>query len=505
MHPALLLDEVLRCIIDHLEGRMDKLRFALTCHDIMEPALDDIWREVHLDGLKPVLPLFPTDALSEQSDESELTLTRVIEPHEWARFDNITRRIRSIISCDLFDLPDSFANFLHRSLQLRGEQCLFSSTINTIHLLRLNLNSTIQLTLLPILLNPHLKEVELAGWYSIKLRRLPDYAESDMNSAISALSGRHCVKLENLSISFGSVHKQPSWTMDPTALLDVLRQNPSLKTVTLRLSIPAVTVIEELGDLSRLERLEMRWWKDPGDTGTTGDGTTSMELFPSLRNIQSGKLSTFRRILSYMSTHLITWLKITVSSFSETQELFNMIQPCSALKSIHIMPIVPLAPTISDPLDLTLSFQPILKCKAMENFFIHTLNTVPPSDSDLTSLAVAWPKLSTFTWSSLSRYGPQATLEGLKTLSANCRSLRKLDIPIQVPPELPKQTPHAPFCDGVTVDIRQWRVDDAVDIDRFVGYLAPLAPRDGTPWLRLGNVKAGVWIAVGDRLGQCYD
>ncbi|KAG8988145.1 hypothetical protein FRB93_004300 [Tulasnella sp. JGI-2019a] len=266
MHPALLLDEVLRCIIDHLEGRMDKLRFALTCHDIMEPALDDIWREVHLDGLKPLLPLFPTDALSEQSDEIELTLTRVLEPHEWARFDDITRRIRSIISCDLFELPDSFADFLHRSLQLRGEQCLLSGLINTIHRLKLNLNSVIQLTLLQLLLNPHLKEVELAGWCSTKVRRLPDYAESNMNSAISALSGCHFIELENLSISFGTPHKQPSWTMDPTALLEVLCQNTSLKTVILRLPIPVVVVIEELGHLPHLERLKMRWWKDSKGT-----------------------------------------------------------------------------------------------------------------------------------------------------------------------------------------------------------------------------------------------
>ncbi|KAG9005125.1 hypothetical protein FRB94_001817 [Tulasnella sp. JGI-2019a] len=225
----------------------------------MEPALDDIWREVHLDGLKPLLPLFPIDALSGQSVKSELTLTRVLEPHEWARFDNITRRIRSIISCDLSELSDSLADFLHRSLQLRGEHCLLSGTINTIHRLRLNLNSAIQLTLLPLLLNPHLKEVELVGWCGTEVCKLPDYAESNMNSAISAISEHHFVELENLSITFGTIHKQPSWTMDTTALLDVLRQNPSLKTVTLRLPIPGVAVLEELSHLPRLERLQIRF------------------------------------------------------------------------------------------------------------------------------------------------------------------------------------------------------------------------------------------------------
>ncbi|KAG9028099.1 hypothetical protein FRB95_006863 [Tulasnella sp. JGI-2019a] len=258
MHPTLLPYDVLRCIVDHLESRMDKLRFALTCRDIMEPALDDIWREVHLDGLKPLLPLFPIDALSGQSVKSELTLTRVLEPHEWARFDNITRKIRSIISCDLSELSDSLADFLHRSLQLRGEHCLLSGTINTIHRLRLNLNSAIQLTLLPLLLNPHLKEVELVGWCGTEVCKLPDYAESNMNSAISAISEHHFVELENLSITFGTIHKQPSWTMDTTALLDVLRQNPSLKTVTLRLPIPGVAVLEELSHLPRLERLQIR-------------------------------------------------------------------------------------------------------------------------------------------------------------------------------------------------------------------------------------------------------
>ncbi|KAG8982886.1 hypothetical protein FRB94_003364 [Tulasnella sp. JGI-2019a] len=99
-------------------------------------------------------------------------------------------------------------------------------------------------------------------------------------------------------------------------------------------------------------------------------------------------------------------------------------------------------------------------------------------------------------------------MAGLKALSAKCRKLQKLRVPLKVGPELAIHRPYPPFCDGLTLDVRKWRVNKMVDTEEFTEDLAALAPlqwsKDRTPWLFLGRERKGVWKAVEEKLGCCF-
>ncbi|KAG8988134.1 hypothetical protein FRB93_004289 [Tulasnella sp. JGI-2019a] len=433
------------------------------------------------------------------------TLTRVLEPYEWARFDYLSRRTREVTSCDLRHLSDSTYHLLYRSLELRGERCLIPSAIDTIHRLKVKLQSTAQMAILSSLINPCLKVLELEVYRSAEV-------DWDFDKISRFLNGCGLVCLQSLTLGFGSPHPPRPCTMDPATLINFLNQNPSLKYVALELPILATTVMQGLGRLSRLDTLIMQRWKDPDNTGTEAMDTPESYgcLFPSLRHISSDRISTFRHLLSYTSAHHITSLQISVSSYTAAQELFGKIQQCTSLKSLSITPqIFPMpstTPTVTRypwPLDTALSFDPILACKAMESFQLYALDIIPPSDTDLMSISEAWANLSTFTWS-LSSFYPRATMIGLSALSANCRKLRKLCVPLQVGPELLDLTIYERFCDGIKVDVWEWRVDNR---QALVGGLTALAPlqwsKDKTPWLFTRGEWAAAWDVVADMFGSC--
>lgn len=63
MHPALLVDEILRQVFDFCSehGRATLLSLALSCKAWKDPALDHLW--IRLSSLAPLLHLVPGVAL----------------------------------------------------------------------------------------------------------------------------------------------------------------------------------------------------------------------------------------------------------------------------------------------------------------------------------------------------------------------------------------------------------------------------------------------------------
>ncbi|KAG8990299.1 hypothetical protein FRB94_013496 [Tulasnella sp. JGI-2019a] len=285
--------------------------------------------------------------------------------------------------------------------------------------------------------------------------KLPTSAGENMQTILIALNGCDFAHLQSLTLRFCSKHEPPPWTMDTSPLMNLLSQNPSLRYVSLELPTRAATVTEGLGRLPQLNTLVTRRWKDSENTNTVTVGAPgSLDgLFPSLCNISSDYVPTAWRILSYAPTHLITSLDFTSSSV-EVHELLDRIQPCSSLKSLNIGPRTEYPPPGGGLRQITLSFKPILGCTAMENFRIFTQRVVPANDDDLAVISAAWKSLTTFSWFSTPRPMPQATMTELKSLSANCRKLQRLFIPMQVGPELVIYRPYRPFCDGIMLDVR---------------------------------------------------
>lgn len=142
------------------------------------------------------------------------------------------------------------------------------------------------------------------------------------------------------------------------------------------------------------------------------------------------------------------------------------------------------------------SLSPLSACAAMEEFHFFVVKIIPPTDAELAALAAAWHRLTIFNWFSIMLYRSQVTLAGLDAFSVNCRNLRNLAVTLIVSPDLPDPTSFTPFCDGVVVDVQQWRLDEGVDSEVFIGALAALAPqrwlKDGTPWLSLKGKKQEV-------------
>ncbi|KAG9003102.1 hypothetical protein FRB94_003363 [Tulasnella sp. JGI-2019a] len=137
-----------------------------------------------------------------------------------------------------------------------------------------------------------------------------------MQNIFNALSSCDFVHLQSLTLRFCSQHAPPPWTMDPVLVMNLLRQNPSLRYVNLELPIPAATITEGLGLLSQLDTLVTRRWKDSENTRSRTGAVNIPEspevLFPSLCNINSDCMPTLLRTVLYPSSlhHLATDLAL---------------------------------------------------------------------------------------------------------------------------------------------------------------------------------------------------
>ncbi|KAG8876811.1 GET complex subunit get1, partial [Tulasnella sp. 331] len=362
--------------------------------------------------------------------------------------------------------PDSVCQLLRQSLELRDEAYLIPESVTTILGLEINVNSAAQLAFLPAFLHPNLKKIELGGYCSNSpLFGLHSNKTKDIQMVFGILDRHDFVALESLGLRLGREHPELSWKLDATLLRRFLRRNPSLKAVNLGLPVRDHRTLETLGDLPQLENLVVRWWKVPEASRIYPE--RSADLFPSLCHIRVSDVSTFRDIIfpSSASVHTLTSVRVPISSAAEARELFDTLQSCTALQTLHITHFA--KPTSTDDSmapSLSLSISSILSSKSMENFYmIHPPNIIPPDDADLTLVGAAWPSLTRFIWRLRPGLGGRATMKGLNALAAGCRKLRMLAVPIaMVGPDSLECSNVRPFCDDIVIEVSDWRADPAI-------------------------------------------
>jgi len=125
MHPALLLDEVIRIILDHIDYDSNRplalkafYRLATICRAWKDPALDYLWAS--LTSVDPLLALLP--------DVSELPVTRLAV----LTSRGLYYRIRRTVACPLMLFHGSITTLPESEIWARAlALCLASSYVPT--------------------------------------------------------------------------------------------------------------------------------------------------------------------------------------------------------------------------------------------------------------------------------------------------------------------------------------------------------------------------------------
>ncbi|KAG8873746.1 hypothetical protein FRB98_008808 [Tulasnella sp. 332] len=489
MYPALNVDEVLRCIISHFYSPKDTLNFALTCHDLLEPALDDLWRKVTLNGFDKFWTIWPVDASRNDPSNDSMVLGRVLEAHEWSRFDNYAKRIRIIKWCDL-----------SLSMAKRPDRHLFPR-VKTIHL-GFHLGSAAQIHLTKDLLGRPLESITLRPWHSSRDQLNPEEGEELLFQIMQECD---FISLQELTVNYRLFPR----FVTPRAsamkhLSNILLGNKTLTSVSLKLPMSEVDIFEAAGTLPLLEKLEVEGYSWGTTTEIGCDRIPVQKRFPSLHSIYTDNFGTFQLIISHTPKHALTTLHITLSNPNEIQDLINSLASCASLTTL-VIGRLPISEQ-SRPLVQTLSLEPFIYCRMMESFYIQSLSISSPSDTDLALLSTAWSKLTNFSWIIPPIFPSRATLTGLATFATHCRQLRELSIPLAVGPEPIDYSEFHPFCAGVIIWARYWKMMDA-EPEMLMQALTALAPSgwgpmDHTQRLMHSGIGGDTWKRIEEKFGS---
>ncbi|EIW85670.1 hypothetical protein CONPUDRAFT_142143 [Coniophora puteana RWD-64-598 SS2] len=414
MHPALLVSEILCQILSALSDNKDLFAVSVTCHDLSEPSLDQLW-STQL-SLVPLVKCLPRDLIRCETERNaggvaKLSFTRGLTSADW----------------------DVLLKYAHRIRVLRGvTRDSHHKTVEGWELGRERLSPEI----LETLSNPP-KEIIFNAFKNALFPHLESITwqdfDADSAEAMSFLRSFAGPKLKTLSMNGFLVQRQYSSEFLSKLVSEFSVLYPELRTFTIplmRMHVPNrpdivsvlsravrgwkdmrvlkcgpldVPAIRHLAHLRALERFET----DLPIYGFRYSKTLQFpdQAFSCLRTLGLNHGRGFKQIIEFFQAipgHLPQLSKLTLLSDrqdnpDDIQRLNDIIARRVRTETLRELIIVErniLDPHVADTRVTFSTLQPLLDFARLEFVCLTTDRTIVLTDKEFVMLANAWPKLT---------------------------------------------------------------------------------------------------------------
>lgn len=453
MLPTILRDpdaaqKLLDTIIDSPAGRRSISRLARTCKAMCEPALNVLWRE--MDSLLPLIGLFPSNLLK-RARRPGLGLAKAPNPEDWDRLLEYGKRVRRITYVESSSVSQAiFATI--------SDHSPVSYILPELQHLVWKVESATALEASMLFMNPELQNLVLeVGNRALKLDEyLSEVCQRTQLTAFSFTSPTPLPRnFTDLLRSQNTLEKLV--LVAPGALSAQVGQwaasLPSLHSLELDLTSRSVIAVEgffddiipsgastpsEASSDSEIDFTEIR----KSSLRLTGDLPTR-GVFSDLEHLSlTGEVSNIAVFLKHITSQL-TALELVIEDppeMADWQDLSFILCErfgqslrflrITATSSSRFNELVRSTSRAGDPLSRHLPLQHLTSFPYLIRLEIDLPESTLFRNEDLRCVAKACPNIETLRLCPMARFsgptGPGVTLEGVSTLTQNCRRLHTL-------------------------------------------------------------------------------